>query len=551
MAIILPIATKFNDSGIKKAQASFGSMGGSIKKLVGVAAGIAGVGLAIRGIGGAVKAASEDAKGAKLLAASMVNAAGATKGQITQTEDFIQKLQLQTSVLDDELRPAMALLVRSTGSVSESQKLLSLATDVSAGSGKDLTMVTQAIAKATNGQYASLNKLIPGISKAKDPMAELEKRFAGLAEVAANNDPFKKFQVVMNDLQETLGAALLPVITKLINALMPLIVSVAPLLAKVIEALTPIFDAIIAVLPGLMEAMQPIIEIVKMLATSFGDVLGKTIIALMPTIIKVAEIISSVLGMVLPVITEMFGALLPVIMPFIDALLMIVKALLPIIPPILQLVMAFMPLVTSILPPLTTLLLALVPVITLVANLFTSLLTPVIDIVAMLAKWLGDILGDRINFIVGLVKGLMPIFKTVFTFIGDFVKGIFQGVINGFKGFVNFLIDAINGVIGGLNSVLDGVAIATAGTVNLQIEPIPKLAKGGIVMPSPGGSIVNVAEAGQPEAIIPLNKMGSLGGSTYNITVNAGAGSNGATIGTEIVNAIKAFERSNGKGWRS
>jgi len=80
---------------------------------------------------------------------------------------------------------------------------------------------------------------------------------------------------------------------------------------------------------------------------------------------------------------------------------------------------------------------------------------------------------------------------------------------------------------------------------------IPKLALGGIVMPSPGGSIVNVGEAGQAEAIIPLNKMGSLGGSTYNITVNAGAGANGGSIGTEIVNAIKAFERSNGKGWRS
>jgi hypothetical protein len=81
---------------------------------------------------------------------------------------------------------------------------------------------------------------------------------------------------------------------------------------------------------------------------------------------------------------------------------------------------------------------------------------------------------------------------------------------------------------------------------------IPKFAMGGIVMPSPGGSIVNVAEAGQPEAIIPLSKLGPLGGgATYNITVNAGAGANGASIGTEIVNAIKAFERSNGKGWRS
>jgi hypothetical protein len=82
----------------------------------------------------------------------------------------------------------------------------------------------------------------------------------------------------------------------------------------------------------------------------------------------------------------------------------------------------------------------------------------------------------------------------------------------------------------------------------------PKLADGGLVMPRPGGMDVTVAEAGQPEAIIPLNKMASMGvggGATYNITVNAGAGANGGSIGTEIVNAIKAFERSNGKGWRS
>ena len=113
-------------------------------------------------------------------------------------------------------------------------------------------------------------------------------------------------------------------------------------------------------------------------------------------------------------------------------------------------------------------------------------------------------------------------------------------------------------MLGGLNMVLDGIKAITGGAISLHVDSlgkvkIPRLAEGGVVMPSPGGSIVNVAEAGQPEAIIPLNKMGSLGGggSTYNITINAGAGANGATIGTEIVNAIKAYERSNGKGWRS
>lgn len=41
---------------------------------------------------------------------------------------------------------------------------------------------------------------------------------------------------------------------------------------------------------------------------------------------------------------------------------------------------------------------------------------------------------------------------------------------------------------------------------------IPGLAEGGIVLPSPGGTIVQVAEAGQAEAIIPLDKAGPLGG---------------------------------------
>lgn len=550
MAVILPIATKFNDSGIKKAQSSFGGLGGSIKKLVGIAAGAAGVAMAIKGIGASVKAAAEDAKSQKILADQLKRTTGATREQIKASEDFVTKLSLQSGVLDDTLRPALTNAVRGTGSLEKGQKLLQIALDGSAASGKPVETVMAALIKAQNGNTASLYKLAPELKKTKGGLDDYAASVKGAAEASAN--PFDRFKVAMEEMKETIGGALLPVINNLASALMPLITQLGPLLGSAVEALKPIFDAIIAVLPGLMEAMAPIIDIVKMLASTIGDILGKTIIALMPIIIKVADIIGKVLGMVLPIITQMFDALLPVIMPFIDALLMIVQALLPIIPPILQLVMAFMPLVTSILPPLTSLLLALVPIITLIANLFTSLLMPVIDIISTLAKWLGDILGERIKFIVGIVTALMPIFKTVFGFIGSFVKGIFEGVIEGFKGFVNFLIDGINTIIGGLNGVLEGVKWASGGTIDLVIPKIPKLANGGVVMPSPGGSLVNVAEAGKPEAIIPLDKMGSFGGgSNINITVNAGAGANGAAIGTEIVNAIKAYERSNGKGWRA
>jgi hypothetical protein len=80
-------------------------------------------------------------------------------------------------------------------------------------------------------------------------------------------------------------------------------------------------------------------------------------------------------------------------------------------------------------------------------------------------------------------------------------------------------------------------------------KKIPKLALGGIVMPQPGGVLANIAEAGQPEAVIPLSRMGQFQNNkptnVFNITVSGGVGS-GATIGKAIVEQIKAYERTSG-----
>jgi hypothetical protein len=70
---------------------------------------------------------------------------------------------------------------------------------------------------------------------------------------------------------------------------------------------------------------------------------------------------------------------------------------------------------------------------------------------------------------------------------------------------------------------------------------ITPFANGGIVTKAMLGL---VGEAGA-EAIIPLDRLGSLG-STYNIQVTAGMGADGKDIGTQIVNALKRYERTNG-----
>lgn len=79
-------------------------------------------------------------------------------------------------------------------------------------------------------------------------------------------------------------------------------------------------------------------------------------------------------------------------------------------------------------------------------------------------------------------------------------------------------------------------------TALAQAYGITKFAKGGIVTQPMMGM---VGEAG-PEAIIPLNKAGSALGNTYNITINAGMGTDGAAVGRVIVDAIKKFEKTSG-----
>lgn len=67
-----------------------------------------------------------------------------------------------------------------------------------------------------------------------------------------------------------------------------------------------------------------------------------------------------------------------------------------------------------------------------------------------------------------------------------------------------------------------GVALTTASQV-AQVMGV-QLAEGGLVMPRPGGVQATIAEAGQPEVVIPLDRMGEfgLGGGGVTIIVNGG-----------------------------
>jgi hypothetical protein len=164
-----------------------------------------------------VKAFAEDDAAAKSLAKTLENLGLAFGSNTGTVNGFINRLEAQTGVLDDELRPAMDRLLRATGDVAKSQELLNLALDIAAGTGKSVTQVSQSLQKAYLGQTQAIGRLGVGLTKAEiasGSFEEIQKKlntlFEGQATAAANTyqGSLNKLTVAGNNAKETIGKGL-------------------------------------------------------------------------------------------------------------------------------------------------------------------------------------------------------------------------------------------------------------------------------------------------------------------------------------------------------
>jgi hypothetical protein len=171
-----------------------------------------------------VKAFAEDNKAATSLGQTLKNLDLAYGSNIGTVNGYISRLEAQTGVLDDELRPAMDRLLRATGSVTKSQDLLNLSLDIAAGTGKSVTQVSQSLQKAFLGQTQAIGRLGVGLSKAEiqsSSFEEIQQRlttlFAGQATAAAETFAGKldRLTVAANNAKETIGAGLVDALTGL------------------------------------------------------------------------------------------------------------------------------------------------------------------------------------------------------------------------------------------------------------------------------------------------------------------------------------------------
>ena len=100
-----------------------------------------------------VEAAAADAESQAKLAETMRNVTGATDGTDRREREVHRRaLRSRPPSPTTTCAPPWTTSCAGSGSVEEAQKALALATDVSAGTGKDLSTVTEAMMKAANGQ---------------------------------------------------------------------------------------------------------------------------------------------------------------------------------------------------------------------------------------------------------------------------------------------------------------------------------------------------------------------------------------------------------------
>lgn len=284
--------------------------------------------LAIEG----VKAAIEDEAAQLRLANALKNVTDVTDEQIKSIEEQILKTSLATGVADDELRPALQRLTIATRDVTKSQDLLKLALDISAATGKDVETVSNALAKAYEGNSGALSRLGVGISAAQaktlgfeGTVKQLSDTFGGAAATQANTfqGQIERLKVAFDEAKESVGAALLPTLQNLLNYFINTVIP------KFIEfknaAIQPVTDAIERNKESLTLLYNVIRNyVVPIIIGGFGDAL---------------KFIGKIAGGILDVIGAVVGGIQSAVSTAINAINTLIKAynaipLLPNIPTI-------------------------------------------------------------------------------------------------------------------------------------------------------------------------------------------------------------------------
>lgn len=247
----------------------------------------------------AVQSASEDQLSQKKLADQLRRTTGATAEQIAAVEQYISKQMLLTGVTDDQLRPAMAALVRATGDVSFSQQQLGLALDISTATGKDLESVSLALGKAFTGNVGALTKLgipLDESTKKSKNLTEIIKllndQFGGAATDAANtfSGRLQILRVSLGEAMEGIGYALLPIAERLVAFIQTHVLPVVQAFSDKLASGGGLRDALVAAAGTAGDFGLKVVNMVESIVKAFVTMSNIVIPLIKPLLLATREL---------------------------------------------------------------------------------------------------------------------------------------------------------------------------------------------------------------------------------------------------------------------
>jgi hypothetical protein len=215
------IGSKADTRGFKKADTAAAKLNKTVKSLAGTL-GVAYGATALVSFGkAAVKAFAAD-EAAAIRLSTAVNNLGISFAN-PAINKYIQELELTAGIADDVLRPAFQKLLTTTGSLTQSQKLLNDAITVSRASGIDLATVAQDLANGYVGITRGLKKYNTGLTQAElksksfsDVLGILLKQSAGAANayLATTSFKFDVLTVAVDNAKEAIGKGLVDALAR-------------------------------------------------------------------------------------------------------------------------------------------------------------------------------------------------------------------------------------------------------------------------------------------------------------------------------------------------
>lgn len=496
-------------------------LNGLAKGFAGTVTNIAKVALPVAGaIGGLTALAAQAETSDTKLQAAFKNMGKTSGKSLKQLEDQATDLGEKLTFDDEGIKEAQAALL-TFGTVSGKQfdRALEGAADYAAATGTDLTSATKLFGKALADPEKALGKLakvgvvftdqqedqIKALTEAGDTagaqeiiLAGLESRYKGVNEALSNTAAGDTAQA-LEDLQnagEDLGSIFLPILAGLaqgVSAFAHFVQDNMGTIRPIIEGIGDVFATVFGfiantIIPGIAAAFsgfggsgdvfagvfRTIGQVVDWIAKNVFPVLLTIIGQVVAFIRENGPVIGSVLG-------QAFGAIANVAKVVVPILLNIAKVVFPIL-------------------------------LTAAGLLFKGL-----DGAFKLIGGVFEVAGKVVDTVVKGITGAWNLLATITTAIWNGITGTVKGVING-------VIDILNGFFGFLNGISFGIGPFDVGPVHIDavtFDPfnlplIPKLAEGGIVN---SRTLALIGESG-PEAVVPLDKVGKLGGEFHShITV--------------------------------